>query len=118
VRAVLERPEVVVNRADQQGHIGPYYAIGRVSEADFVELMLMFLDRGLDLNGDAVTIIADLNSSFRPPMHSMMELLFQKGLDPLANVPGTGKKVWQFFNKPDPRLRRLYQTYCAEALSK
>jgi hypothetical protein len=35
-------------------------------EADFAELMLLFLDRGLDLNGDAITIIADLNVTRRP----------------------------------------------------
>jgi ankyrin repeat protein len=116
VKAVLGRPEVVVNRVAQWGDSGPYYAMDkRWSEADFVELMQVFLDRGLDLNGDAITIIADLNSSWRP-MYSVMELLFQNGLDPLADVPGTGKKVWQFFHKPDPQLRRLYQTYCAKAL--
>jgi hypothetical protein len=116
VKAVLERPEIVVNRVDEHGHSGPYYPIDHMSEADFVELMLMLLERGLDLNGDAVTIIADLNSS-RRPMYSVMELLFQKDVDPLANVPGTGKKVWQFVHKPDPQVRRLYQTYCAEALA-
>jgi hypothetical protein len=47
----------------------------------------------------------------------VFELLFQKGLDPLAGVPGTGMKVWQFFDEPHPQLRRLYQTYCAEALA-
>jgi hypothetical protein len=50
-------------------------------------------------------------------MYSVMELLFQKGLDPLADVPGTMRKVWQFLRKPDSQLRRLYETYCAEALA-
>jgi hypothetical protein len=35
-----------------------------------------------------------------------MEYLLQKGVDPLEDVPGNGKKVWQFFHKADPRLRR------------
>jgi ankyrin repeat protein len=115
VKAVLERPEVDVNRVDQLGHSGPFYAIDKMSEADFAELMLMFLDHGLDLNGDAITIIVDLYATLRPRMYSVMELLFQKGLDPLADVPGTGKKVWQFFDEPHSPLRRLYQTYCAKA---
>jgi hypothetical protein len=118
VKVVLGRPEVVVNRIDENGHIGPFYAINRMSEADFAEMMRMFLDRGLDLNGDALSIIADLTSSWRPRMYSVMELLFQKGLDPLADVPGTGKKVWQFFNWPHPEVQRLYQTYCAKALGR
>jgi hypothetical protein len=116
VKAVLGRPEVVVNRVDQLGRSGPSYVIDNMYEADFLELMRMLIDRGLDLNGDAVTIIADLTWSAWP-MYSVMELLFQKGLDPLADVLGTGKKVWQFFHKPHPQLRRLYQTYSAETLA-
>jgi hypothetical protein len=77
--------------------------------------MRILIDRGCDLNGDATRLIADLKSSMRP-MDSVMELLFQKGLDPLADVPGTGKRVCQFIHKPHPLLRRLYQTYSAKAL--
>jgi hypothetical protein len=115
LKAVLERPEVDVNRVDEKGHSGPFYAIDRVSEADFLELMRILIDRGLDLNCDAITIIADLSMAVEP-MYSVMELLFQKGLDPLADVPGTGKKVWQFFHETHRQRRRLFLTYCAEAL--
>jgi ankyrin repeat protein len=116
VKAVLGRPEVDVNRVDVSGHIGPYYAVDSMPEADFVELMRMFLDRGLDLNGDALSIVVRLSWAMQP-VYSVMEFLFQKGLNPLADVPGTGKRVWRFFDTPDPQLRRLYQTYCAEALA-
>jgi hypothetical protein len=91
VKAVLGRPEVDVNRVDHEGHIGPYYAIYKMSEADIAELMRMLIDRGLDVHGDAVTIVANLAWALWPK-YSVLELLFQNGLDPLAEVPGTGKR--------------------------
>jgi hypothetical protein len=115
VKAVLDRPEVDVNRVDQWGHSGPYYAIDKMSEADFAELMRMLIDRGLDLNGDALTIIPELIWAKRP-MYSVIEFLFENGLDPLAELPGWGGWVWQFFDGPDPQLRLMYHKYCARAV--
>jgi ankyrin repeat protein len=117
VKAVLGRPEVDVNRVDEKGHSGPYCALHSMRDLEFVELMRVFIDRGLDLNGDAVTIVADLVRTWGPK-YSVLELLFQNGLDPLAEVPGTGQQVWQFFKvHDDPQLERLYQIYCAEAVA-
>jgi hypothetical protein len=116
VRAVLGRPEVDVNRVDADGHTGPYYAIGKMSEVDFAELIRMLLCRGLKLSGDAVTIVADLVGAARP-LYSVIELLFQNGLDPLAVVPGWGRQVWQMVDLPwNRQLHRLYRNYCATAV--
>jgi hypothetical protein len=46
-----------------------------------------------------------------------MEYLLQRGVDSLEDVPGNGKKVWQFFHKADPRLRELFRRYCEGVLA-
>jgi hypothetical protein len=116
VKIVCGRHCVRVNRVDQQGRTGLYCAIDKVNEATFIEMLQFLIDRGFKLEGETLTIVADLSCAMRP-MYGAMEYLLQKGVDPLEDVPGSGKKVWQFFCKPHPRLHELFRRYCQPVLA-
>jgi hypothetical protein len=79
-------------------------------------MLQCLIDRGFKLEGETLTIVADLFSSMCP-MYGAMEYLLQKGVDPLGDVPGSGKEVWQFFDKRIPRQRQLFRRYCEGVLA-
>jgi ankyrin repeat protein len=66
VKVVCGKHCANVNRVDQHGHTGLCCAIDRVSEATFVEMLQCLIDHGFKLEGETLTIVADMFRAMRP----------------------------------------------------
>jgi ankyrin repeat protein len=86
VKAVCGRADVDVNRVDEQGHSGLYYALGRAPEGEIVEMARTLFDRGFTLDGERLSFVQEI-AGRSGPLPLLVEFLFKRGLDPRAQVP-------------------------------
>jgi hypothetical protein len=89
VKAVCGRADVDVNRVGQLGHCGLYCALGRTRESELVEMARILFDRGFTLDGERLGFIKDVASLFNP-LPVLVEFLFERGLNPRAQVQDGG----------------------------
>jgi hypothetical protein len=90
VKAVCGRGVVDVNRVDQLGNCGLWYALrARASDGEVTEMARVLFERGFTLDGERLSLVPGLLSAFHP-VPQLVAFLFRRGLGWWTQIPGGG----------------------------
>jgi ankyrin repeat protein len=101
---------VDASRLDPNGRTGLFYLLDAAPEPDIIRILEMMVAHRLDIASHQ-SIVVDFITAIRRPA-SVIEWLFQHGVDPLAQYGNRAIADWVKGYYSSPPMRKIYDTYC------